>query len=113
MDNLDAIIEVSDGIMVARGDLGVNQNGNHAHRTKEMIRKTSFAGKPVITATQMLDSMTKSGPTRASNGCCQCNTRRNRCSNAFGETAAGNYPVSCKVMHNIAIYYRRIYRVYG
>lgn len=107
VENIDEIIKVSDGIMIARGDMGVEiPNEDVPVMQKMIIKKVYNAGKQVITATQMLDSMMKNPrPTRA---------ETTDVANAIydgtsaimlsGETAAGLYPVeSLKTMDRITV----------
>jgi pyruvate kinase len=120
VENIDEIISISDGIMVARGDLGVEiPLENVPIVQKEIVRKCQKAGKPVIIATQMMESMIDNmSPSRA-----EVNDVANAVMDGAdavmlsGETSVGNYPVAVvetmsKIINRVedydGIYYRDI-----
>ena len=117
VDNIEEIIEAANGIMVARGDLGVELSmGEGPTIQKRIIRATVSNGKPVITATQMLDSMERNPrPTRA---------EASDVANAIfdgssavmlsGETASGSRPVEAvRTMVNLALEAEQSLREFG
>jgi pyruvate kinase len=106
LEHIDQILQVTDGIMIARGDLGVEiPIEEMAVVQKNLMKKAVFAGKPVITATQMLESMVNyNRPTRAeATDVANAILDGTDCVMLSGESAMGKFPVeSIAMLSNIA-----------